>query len=285
MTAAAPEKTRPNVLRYRRVLIFTATLLALAVGVVPVASAALPKASDYHSLLVSSADPNTLLLGTHQGLYRSIDGGRTWNAAGLSGEDAMNLVRAGGTIFMGGHDVFAESTDGGKTWRQLHPAGLPSLDMHGLAADPKDPKTLYAQIAMTGLYRSTDGGRSFKSVSSDVNGMMMSVAVTPSGSFVVGDMSRGIFTSSTGKHWLHTASGMVMGLAVDPGNPKRIVATGRGIAISNDGGRTWGAALPSKVMFGPIAWSPQNANLVYAVGFDRTLWSSRDGGKSWHKIG
>ena len=63
----------------------------------------------------------------------------------------MNLVRAGGTIFMGGHDVFAESTDGGKTWRAMRPAGLPSLDVHGLTVDPRDHKTLYAQIAMTGL--------------------------------------------------------------------------------------------------------------------------------------
>jgi photosystem II stability/assembly factor-like uncharacterized protein len=249
------------------------------------AAAALPHTSDYHSLLVSSSDPNTLLLGTHTGVYRSTDGGRSWRAAGLAGEDAMNLVRAGNTIFMGGHDVFAKSTDDGKTWQAMRPAGLPSLDVHGLTVDPRDQKTLYAQIAMTGLYRSVNGARSFRLVSSDVNGMMMSVAITPVGKFIVGDMSRGIFTSATGKHWLHTANGMVMGLAADPHNANRIVATGRGIAISNDGGRSWAAALVSKVMFGPIAWSPQNPRLVYAVGDnDRSLWRSLDAGKTWKKI-
>lgn len=248
------------------------------------ATAALPRTSDYHSLLVSSSDPNTLLLGTHTGIYRSTDGGRSWRFAGLAGEDAMNLVSAGSTIFMGGHDVFASSTDGGKTWRALRPSGLPSLDVHGLTVDPRDHKTLYAQIAMTGLYRSIDGARSFRLVSSDVNGMMMSVAVTPVGKFVVGDMSRGIFTSTSGKHWLHTANGMVMGLAADPYNAKTIVATGRGIAISSDGGRSWAAALPSKVMFGPVAWSPQNPRLVYAVGYDRSLWRSVDAGKSWQRV-
>jgi photosystem II stability/assembly factor-like uncharacterized protein len=247
-------------------------------------TATLPHTSDYHSLLVSSTDPNTLLLGTHTGIYRSTDGGRSWSFAGLAGEDAMNLVRAGSTIFMGGHDVFASSTDGGKSWRALLPSGLPSLDVHGLAVDPRDHKTLYAQIAMTGLYRSTNGARSFRLVSSDVNGMMMSVAVTPVGKFVVGDMSRGIFTSTTGKHWLHTANGMVMGLAADPHDSQRIVATGRGIAISSDGGRSWAAALPSKVMFGPVAWSPQNPSLVYAVGYDRSLWRSIDAGKTWKKV-
>jgi photosystem II stability/assembly factor-like uncharacterized protein len=263
----------------------TSVALVAAVATGSTALAALPRASDYHALLVSARDPNTLLLGTHQGVYRSTDGGHTWRAAGLTGEDAMNLVREGGTIFMGGHDVFAESTDGGKTWRAMRPAGLPSLDVHGLAVDPRDHKTLYAQIAMTGLYRSTDGARSFRLVSSDVNGAMMSVAVTPVGRFVVGDMSRGIFTSTTGKHWLHTANGMVMGLAADPHNAKRIVATGRGIAISNDSGRSWAAALPSNVMFGPVAWSPQNASLVYAVGYDRSLWRSSDAGTNWKRVG
>ena len=261
--------------------------IAVAVSLVAAstAGAALPHTSDYHSLLVSSSDPNTLLLGTHDGIYRSTDAGHTWRAAGLAGEDAMNLARAGGAIYMGGHGVLAESIDGGKTWRALRPKGLPGLDVHGLAVDPRNPKTVYVQIASTGLYRSTDGARSFRVVSRDVNGMMMAVAVTPVGHLVVGDMSRGIFTSTTGNHWLHTANGMVMGLAADPYDAARIVATGRGIAISTDAGRTWAAALSSKVMFGPVAWSPQNPKLVYAVGYDRTLWRSLDAGRSWKKVG
>ncbi len=269
----------------RRRVVGAAAALAAAVTAIPIATAVLPRASDYHSLLVSASDPDTLLLGTHRGVFRSTDGGHTWRAAGLAGEDAMNLVRAGSTIFMGGHDVFAASTDGGKSWRALQPAGLPTLDVHGLAVDPRDHKTLYAQIAMRGLYRSTDGARSFHLMSSDVNGAMMAVAVTPAGKLVIGDMSRGIFTSTTGKHWLHTASGMVMGLAADPYNANRIVATGRGIAISSNGGRSWAAALPSKLMFGPVAWSPQNPRLVYAVGYDRSLWRSLDAGKSWKRVG
>jgi len=185
---------------------------------------------------------------------------------------------------MGGHNVFAESTSGGKTWRNVQPSGLPSLDVHGLAVDPRDPKIVYAQIAMTGLYRSLNGGRSFKLVSSDVNGMMMAVTLTPAGRVIVGDMSRGIFVSSDGHRWLHTANGMVMALAVDPGDSDRVIATGRGIAISNDAGRTWGTVLRSKVMFGPVAWSPSNNNLVYAIGYDRSLWRSTDGGKHWQRF-
>ena len=248
------------------------------------ANAAIPRASDYHALLVLPSDSKTLLLGTHNGIFRSDDAGRSWRPGGLAGEDAMNLVLSGQTVLVGGHNVFAESANEGRTWRHFRPAGLPSLDVHGLAVDPRRPNVVYAQIADTGLYRSTDGGFSFRLVSSDVNGAMMQVAVSPSGRLVIADMSRGIWLSSTGKKWLHTATGMAMGIAVDPQNANRIIATGRGIAISNDGGRSWAPALALKVMFGPVAFAPHNPNLVYAVGYNRTFWRSTDAGKTWKKV-
>src|SRR4051794_37631317 len=60
-------------------------ILATAIAVLasrgsesPSASAGLPNTSDYHSLLVDPTNPDRLLLGTHGGLYRSVDGGRHW---------------------------------------------------------------------------------------------------------------------------------------------------------------------------------------------------------------
>jgi hypothetical protein len=99
-------------------------------------AASVPRAADYHVLLVLGGEPTTMLLGTHQGVYRSTDGGRSWRLAGLAGQDAMNLVQARGAILIGGHDVFAVSVYRGKTWHPAHPTGLPSLDVHGLAVDP-----------------------------------------------------------------------------------------------------------------------------------------------------
>jgi hypothetical protein len=146
----------------RKLTLLAPVVVALSAATMPAASV-VPRAADYHALLVLTGDPATMLLGTHQGVYRSADGGRTWHLSGLAGMDAMNLVRTGQTILMGGHDVFAESLDGGKTWRPIRPAGLPTLDVHGLAVDPRNPKIVYAQIAMTGLYRSTDAAGRFMS--------------------------------------------------------------------------------------------------------------------------
>ena len=51
----------------------------------PAASVGLPDAADYHSLLVAPADPEHILLGTHAGLYESVDGGSSWRRVALAG--------------------------------------------------------------------------------------------------------------------------------------------------------------------------------------------------------
>lgn len=112
------------------------------------ASGGLPDTPDYHSLLVAPSDPKHVLLGTHAGLYESTDGGRNWQRAALEGQDAMNLAPSEGeTVWTAGHDVLAKSNDGGASWTDVRPDGLPSLDIHGFAVDPRD-QTLWAAVAL-----------------------------------------------------------------------------------------------------------------------------------------
>jgi photosystem II stability/assembly factor-like uncharacterized protein len=160
------------------------------------AAGGLPNTPDYHSLLVAPTDPEHVLLGTHAGLYESVDGGRNWERVALEGQDAMNLARSEGeTVWTAGHNVFAKSTNGGRTWTDVRPPGLPSLDIHGFAVDPNDSGTLYAAVAHQGLYRSRDAGQSFDLVSAEVGGAIMALAVTPDGRILAGDMERGLLVS------------------------------------------------------------------------------------------
>ena len=247
----------------------------------------LPDTPDYHSLSVSPTTPNVILLGTHYGLYRSRDGGKTWAFAALSGRDAMNLARPGGqTLWTAGHYVLAKSTDGGRNWVDVRPSGLPTLDVHGFAVDPGKPSTLYAAVAGRGLYRSTDNGVSFDPVSNEVGGAVMALAVTPSGDVLAGDMQDGLLLSRDGgKTWRRLLKAQLMGLALNPRNPRRVLAAGPGILLSTDGGRRWRQPLKIAQGAGPVAWSPSNPKIAYVVGFDRTLYRSTDSGETWSSVG
>ena len=247
----------------------------------------LPHTPDYHALLVSPNDARRLVLGTHAGLYESTDGGRTWRKGPLGGNDAMNLVRTRSErIWAAGHNVLFASDDGGRTWSEVRPDGLPGLDLHGFAADPTDGDTLYAAVAGEGLYRSVDGGRTFSQVSEEIGGNVFGLSVTPSGRVLAADPSSGVHASDDGgRTWRAVLSEPAIGVAVSGARPRSVLATGRGIFLSRDAGSSWRTVRVVEGGFGPVAWAPSDPRVGYAIGPERTLYSTRDGGASWGPVG
>lgn len=250
------------------------------------ASPGLPRTSDYHSLLVLPT--REILLGTHQGIFRSTDGGRAWAPTRLRGQDAMNLAPAAAeTIWVAGHDVLSRSTDGGANWEQVRSEGLPSLDVHGFTVDPRNPKTLYAAIAGEGLYRSSDGGDSFELASREVGGAVFALALTADGRILAGDLRSGLLVSSdSGSTWRRLLRVEVLGLAVNPADSKRVVAAGAGgVNLSTDGGSTWRKVLAISDGAGPAAWSPSEPGRAYVVGFDGLMYTTMNRGETWRPVG
>jgi photosystem II stability/assembly factor-like uncharacterized protein len=245
----------------------------------------LPHTPDYHSLLVDATDADRVLLGTHVGIYETMDGGRRWTFAGLEGDDAMNLVRAStGTLWVTGHGVLKKSADGGASWTDVRPDGLPGIDVHGFAVDPGDDQVIYAAIAGEGLYRSDDGGVSFEEVSKSVGPAVYGLAVTPDGRVLAAEQ-RGVFASEDGgTTWQILLEENVVGLAVRPGDEQTMLAVGSGIFRTSDGGRTWREVQEISEGAWPVAWAPSDPERAYVVGFDRELYRSTDGGASWQVV-
>jgi photosystem II stability/assembly factor-like uncharacterized protein len=142
-----------------------AAVLALAPGPAPSAQDK-PSFEHVHALAVT-ADGRALFLGAHTGLFRSEDGGRSWQAVALPAKhphvDVMAVTahpEEARTLYAATHEagVF-KSTDGGRSWSEVN-AGLGGPDVHGLAIDPRYPQKLHAAARDKGdgIYRSADGG-------------------------------------------------------------------------------------------------------------------------------
>ena len=243
----------------------------------------LPETPDYHSLLVDATDPNRLLLGTHVGVYETMDGGRRWTFAGLEGDDAMNLVReSDGALWVAGHGVLKESRDGGAVWEDVDPDGLPGKDVHGFAVAPGDDRTVYAAVAGEGLYRSRDGGGSFEEVSSTVGPAVYGLAVTPDGRLLAAQEGGLYHSDDGGTTWNVSLEAVAVGVAVSPEDESTIlVTTATGISRSTDGGATWNEVQPIPDGAWPVAFSPSEPERAYVVGFDRKLYRSDDSGATW----
>jgi len=150
-------------------MVVASTLVASTEGSVSLAQGDPQKGGGFehvHALAMDAAG-GTLFLGAHTGLFRSENGGRSWQHVVISEKhshlDVMAIAsdpRDARVIYVGTHDagVF-KSTDGGRTWKEAN-TGLRGLDVHGLAIDPNAPQKLHAaeREKGEGVYRSTDGG-------------------------------------------------------------------------------------------------------------------------------
>lgn len=100
------------------------------------------------SLAMDPSNPRVLYAGTtFSGVFKTTDGGATWNEKSVGFESSFRTIRAvavagPGTLFATTFGAVYRTTDDGKTWRRLR-AGLPKgVDYRFLAAGGADPATI-----------------------------------------------------------------------------------------------------------------------------------------------
>ena len=124
-----------------------------------------PTYGHVHSLF-RTAD-GMLLMGAHNGMFHSMDDGKTFNKMMPKGDvrstDFMTFAydQNSKTLFAGGHDLgIVKSTDSGNTWIKTD-GGIKGTDIHALAINPLDTNRLFAFSVENGVFGTKDGAKSW----------------------------------------------------------------------------------------------------------------------------
>jgi photosystem II stability/assembly factor-like uncharacterized protein len=155
----------------------------------------------------SPRDPRLVLAATPVGFYRSLDGGLSWTSAGgmLDGAEPHRLLilpTDDRVAFTATSRGLFRSVDRGANWAR-HPGGVPFTDITGLASDPQGQMLYASDFATGGVFRSADGGETWRRLSVDglITERVWTLAVdprSPSRVFAA--------TPSGGLHLLHRAA-------------------------------------------------------------------------------
>jgi len=137
-------------------------------GLVPEDMVKTSRALNVTAIHVDPFEPETVYAATLSGLYKTIDGAKTWQRIGESLADqmiiAMVLDRSRrGVIYITGRDGVHRSEDGGATWETLN-NGFTTTNVRSIAQSETDPNMFYAGTNGSGLYRSKDGGETWEPV-------------------------------------------------------------------------------------------------------------------------
>lgn len=287
-------------------------------------------------------DRNTFYFGAVAGgVWKTIDGGSNWKnisdkffggsvgAIAIAPSDANVIYVGQGENTLRGDESEAldgmwRSDDAGRTWKNI---GLKDVrHIAKIIVHPRDPNTLWVAVighsfgssTNRGIFKSTDGGKTWKKVlyindltaASDIvmepgnptvmYAGMWHVLRTPYSMESGGEGSSLWKSTDAGETWtnISTRKGLPKGIwgivcvAVAPSNPDKVYAmienANGGMFVSNDAGETWTLTSQSSEIrqrswyFNRVFVDPKNENLVYVMNVQLTR--SQDGGKTFQTM-
>ena len=232
--------------------------------------AAIGRAGKHALDLAVVGEPLRVFAVSEDGVYKSTDGGKVFTNAGVPGQ-AFHLYRLRVSpktprqVVAASPTTLFRSDDQGESWARQPAAG--EVDFSALAWGVGEPPAILLGMK-EGLYGSTDGGVTWKLVSSDIpfiravwapnpsNGKDILVASQPWAHARPDEvpsakvLAKGLFrTVDAGWKWSQNLSpdgGAIVDLAITPGPPETlwIVTDLRGVFRSQTGGQSWKAVTP-----------------------------------------
>jgi photosystem II stability/assembly factor-like uncharacterized protein len=253
--------------------------------------------SSIGSIAVANSNPNVIYVGTGEacirgnishgdGVYKSLDGGKSWKNVGLRDSRAIGKVIINPAnpdiVFVAalGHPYgpnaergIFRTSDGGKTWEKVlyKDENTGGIDV---AFDPHNPNILFAALWQarrtswsfssggpgSGLYRSADGGTTWKRI--EEHGL-------PNGPY--GKIGVAVAANSERVYAL-----------IEAHNPDG------GLYRSDDGGESWQLINPSHSLwqrpwyYMHVIADPKDENALYIMNVD--AYKSTDGGHLFNKV-
>jgi photosystem II stability/assembly factor-like uncharacterized protein len=272
------------------------------------------------AIAVAPSNANVVYVGTGEpdirsqhsygiGMFKSTDAGRTWSHIGLEATRQIGKIVVDPTnanrlyVAALGHVYKANpergvyrSTDGGATWKKIlyktnDPENVGAID---IAIDPKNPRVLYASLWATrrppwsvyapsnmpgsGLYKSTDGGDTWKQLSGGL----------PTDAFV-GKIGIAVAPSNPNRLWaVVDDTGAAIAPALGGGGRGRggeAPKTGGGVYISDDAGATWRMVNAEQRLWGrgwyfeQVSVDPKNPDEAYVI--NTATYRTTDAGKTF----
>jgi len=255
-----------------------------------------------HSLTQSEQNPDFLIAGTFNGIFRSLDAGETWSPmpsenTPIHVESLAIDPRNTNVIYAGTWYLPYKTTDGGKTWRVIKNGIIDDSDIFAIDIDPRSANHIIAS-ACSGIYETRDAGESWHKVqgipsqSRRTRAILQHPAVP---GLVFAGTTEGFWRSGKGgenNSWMVTTSRQleINSIAVHQRNPNMVyIGTNNyGVMVSVDGGKNF---VPTNNGFSgrfvnAILPDREVANRIYATTINTTtgggfFFVSTDGGASW----
>ncbi len=299
------------------------------------------------AIAVAPSDPNIVYVASGEGLhrpdlsvgdgiYKSMDAGKTWTHLGLRDgkqipalaidpHDSKRLFAAvlGHPYGPNEERGIFRSTDGGETWQKVLYKD-PNTGGSDVEIDPSNPDVIYASLWEVregpwednneldgtggGLFKSTDGGNTWRSLkkglpadlsqinvtitASQPSRLYATIATTVHGDYG-SDKGLGFYRSDdAGENWypattdprpaMRIGGGDLMVPKADPKNPDVVYSTSIVTVKSTDGGKTWMSlrGAPGGDDYQNMWINPNDPNIILLVS-DQGAIVTVNGGETW----
>lgn len=260
------------------------------------------------SLALSPANPDTIYLGSNDGLYKSEDGAKSWTyiLAGIAVADVVvdpaesNIVYAAGIA--AGNGKVIKSLDSGVSWIDIYTEPSKNNAVLSIAIASSNSSIILAGLNGGEVIRSTDAGHTWQGVK-DLGDKVMRLRFGSSGMAYVLTAKVGLSKSSDlGVNWtqltnnltntsFNTSSRAISTVTgfYDLGLDRKqfgvlYLGTEQGLYRSINDGANWSfMQLPVKnsaLRVSSVAINPSNSNQILA-GIGASIFKSTNGGVTW----